>query len=392
MPSQQTILILDANQRSALAVTRSLGKITNLNIICSDTTQSALAGSSTYCKTYIPSPCPHKNPFQFMDWLLNNITKHNITCLFPVTEITSQLILMNHHKLGNCLLPFANIETIIRLADKAQLTQLAETLGIPYPKTQHLENIQQLTSIQTIQYPCVIKPNLSHIWQQTHWLSTRVNIVQEPEDIKNLRSKPYLQNFPFMLQEFIPGHGAGVFALYDHGKAIAFFTHERLREKPPSGGVSVLSRSVEPDTTLINMSKKLLDSVKWHGVAMVEYRISENGTPYLMEVNTRFWGSLQLAIDSGVDFPKLLWDITTHKKTNKIENYIINQRLRWLLGDLDGLYLYLRDNRYSRKEKLTRIIEFLTPHIKTRHEVNRLEDLGPAWFELKNYIKHFFNR
>ena len=29
-------------------------------------------------------------------------------------------------------------------------------------------------------------------------------------------------------------------------------------------------------------------------------------SPYLMEVNGRFWGSLQLAIDAGVDFPALL--------------------------------------------------------------------------------------
>ncbi|MCK7577967.1 MAG: ATP-grasp domain-containing protein [Chromatiales bacterium] len=54
---------------------------------------------------------------------------------------------------------------------------------------------------------------------------------------------------------------------------------------------------------MLAMAKKLLDAVSWHGVAMVEFRVTLEGKPYLMEINTRFWGSLQLAIDAGVDFP-----------------------------------------------------------------------------------------
>ena len=39
---------------------------------------------------------------------------------------------------------------------------------------------------------------------------------------------------------------------------------------------------------------------------MMEYKQDRRtGTPLLMEVNGRFWGSLQLAIDAGVDFPYL---------------------------------------------------------------------------------------
>ena len=38
---------------------------------------------------------------------------------------------------------------------------------------------------------------------------------------------------------------------------------------------------------------------------MVEFKHDErDGVPKLMEINGRFWGSLQLAIDAGVDFPR----------------------------------------------------------------------------------------
>ncbi len=105
----------------------------------------------------------------------------------------------------------------------------------------------------------------------------------------------------------MPGPGVGVFLLLWEGKLRAAFAHRRLREKPPSGGVSVYRESIALDPVLLERSRRLLESFGWQGVAMVEYKIDERtGTPILMEINGRFWGSLQLAVDAGVDFPRLL--------------------------------------------------------------------------------------
>ena len=106
-----------------------------------------------------------------------------------------------------------------------------------------------------------------------------------------------------------------------------------------------------------------------------------------MEINTRFWGSLQLAIDAGVDFPWLLYQLASGAQPKPVDNYKTGIRLRWLLGDLDNLYLTLKDREYSSLVKLEAILHFLTPSpFKTRHEVNRWGDLGPSWCELRQYI------
>src|SRR5690625_7009034 len=112
-----------------------------------------------------------------------------------------------------------------------------------------------------------------------------------------------------MLQEFIPGKGAGVFCLYDRGQPVAFFAHRRLREKPPEGGVSVLSESAEVDPVMHEYAVKLLDTVQWHGAAMVEFRISHEGVPYVMDGNRRFWDSHQIALTSVVVYTNLLCGI-----------------------------------------------------------------------------------
>ena len=121
---------------------------------------------------------------------------------------------------------------------------------------------------------------------------------------------------------------------------------------------------------------------------MVEFKVAEDGTPYLMEINTRFWGSLQLAIDAGVDFPWLLYKLACGQPVTPVTRYKTGRRLRWLLGDLDSLYLVLRDRKTSVPLKLGTLTRFLWPApFRTRHEINRWSDLGPFWWELKQYIR-----
>jgi len=387
-----SVLVLDANQRSALAVTRSLGSIANYKITTADSTPSALAGCSRFSCDYLQSPSSESTPDEYLNWIILEQAKHQFDLIIPVTEITSQLLLMNSNRLQNINLPFASYETVMKLADKGNLVEAAIRLNVPCPQSRRYETAADL-NIETVTYPIVLKPCLSRIYTAKGWITTHVRILFSPNDLNTaLKQDLYLQDFPFMLQEFIPGHGAGVFCLYNSGTPLAFFAHQRLREKPPQGGVSVLSESVPVNPLLKQYATRLLDGVNWHGVAMVEYRITPDGQAYLMEVNTRFWGSLQLAIDSGVDFPALLAQAALSEQPSKVDNYIVGQRLRWFLGDVDSLYIYLKSRR-PLSQKIVRIIQFLTPRFfKCRHEIDRWGDFAPACYELKLYMKHFLGR
>ncbi|WP_211224464.1 ATP-grasp domain-containing protein [Marinimicrobium agarilyticum] len=320
------------------------------------------------------------------------MSEHSFDFVVPVTEVTSQLLLNQQDALPGLRLPFATYDTVMALADKGRLMEQAAKLEIPHPKTRWFAHAGEL-DLGTVEYPVVLKPCLSKIFTGTGWIATRVRVLQSFEDLKQeLDRSGYLHSYPFMLQAFIPGNGAGIFCLYDQGRSVTYFAHKRLREKPPEGGVSVLSESALPDPSMQAYATRLLDAVGWHGVAMVEFRVAPDGTPYLMEVNTRFWGSLQLAIDAGVDFPGLLWEVHQGHAPNGPDRYRVGQRLRWLLGDLDSLYLYLRGPRTGR-EKVRRLLEFATPRFSgLKHEVNRWGDLRPAWFELKHYLKDLTGR
>jgi len=385
------LLILDANQRSALAVTRSLGK-QGLSIITADETPSSLAGSSRFSSRYQNYPSPSTNPKEFIATIAELANTENLYLILPMTELTSTLLLRYKDMLpDHTQLPLADIATIDSLSNKCELMKLAQTLGVPIPRTWFAENPENLpVMLEDLSYPIVLKPGKSWVQTKKVWLHTSVRFAESAQDAHTiLATDPAFQAHEFMLQECVPGQGQGVFSIYNNGEPIAFFSHKRLREKPPRGGVSVLSESTEVNPILQKHAESLLNAVNWHGAAMVEFKVAKDGTPYLMEINTRFWGSLQLAIDAGVDFPWLLYQMTCSQPPKPITHYKTGIRLRWLLGDLDNLYLTLKDKGSTIGNKLQAVACFCTPSpFKTKHEVNRWHDMRPFFWECRQYLKN----
>ena len=125
---QTKILILDANQRSALAVTRSLGKSKNYFICTSDNSKKSLAGSSKYSKTYFQSPKLEIETNNFIDWITNLQKKENFDLIIPVTELSSNILLKHCSTLP---LPFTDYDKLTTLSNKGNLTKLCQKLKIP---------------------------------------------------------------------------------------------------------------------------------------------------------------------------------------------------------------------------------------------------------------------
>jgi predicted ATP-grasp superfamily ATP-dependent carboligase len=159
--------------------------------------------------------------------------------------------------------------------------------------------------------------------------------------------------------------------------------------------VSVYRESIPLDKDLVQKSFALLKALGWNGVAMVEFKIdARDGLPKLMEVNARFWGSLQLAVDAGVNFPLLLYRLACGEDAPPQFDYKVGVKSRWLLGDLDQLFIRLTRsgglNGLSERfgSRLGACIEFLKFYERDLHyEVFRLDDSRPGWFELKEYMR-----
>lgn len=389
------ILVTDGDSRAALAITRSLGKAGHEIIVGSKRIRS-LAGASSYCASHVCYPDPDRYGETFVDFMADYVAHENVRVLLPVTDITTLTIGANRSRIpAACILPFPEIDTVRAAADKAATMALAARLGIDLPPSVTITSATDIDGTKhELSFPLVVKPFKSRVDTGSGWIYTAVTYAHDEAELARILHDLDPRAFPVMLQEKIIGPGIGVFICAHRGRTLAAFSHRRLREKPPSGGVSVLRESVALDPLALGFSERLLGALGWTGVAMVEFKQDRrDGRPKLMEINGRFWGSLQLAIDAGVDFPTLLIDSLTNPDIKPVFDYRLGVRTRWLWGDIDALVIRLfraqntLDLPPGFPSRARYLGEFMKSfHPSTRLEVERLSDPGPALYESTQWL------
>lgn len=336
--TRRNVIVTDGEQRAALAVVRSLGA--EYRCIVAASSRASIAGCSRFCARSVIVPDALDRPNDFAAAIIALAAEQRASLVLPISEQSMLAILPVRSRLSPAVVPFPDVAGFNALADKHRLLEEASKLGIAIPMQEVVHQVTSVASIDfdALRYPIVIKPGRS---VGEHAGARAKFSVSYAANAEELRRKVRLQPaaaFPLLLQQRIVGPGTGIFLLLWDGEQRAQFAHRRLCEKPPSGGVSVYRESIALDEELLERSRALLDRFDWRGVAMVEYkRDSVTGQPYLMEVNGRFWGSLQLAIDAGVDFPRLLAASALGEQVEPQTSYRVGVRSRWWWGQVDHL-------------------------------------------------------
>src|SRR4051812_12712373 len=106
------ILVTDGDQRSALAITRSLGGAGYRVIVCSTRTGS-LAGASRYAAERVVIPDPLHDPDAFFDAVEGAARRHKADVLIPVSEASLLSILPRRDSLLPCVVPFASAKSFV---------------------------------------------------------------------------------------------------------------------------------------------------------------------------------------------------------------------------------------------------------------------------------------
>lgn len=345
--SNATVLVTDGAQRASLAVVRSLGAAGCTVHVASPGGRS-LAGASRFARSERRTPDPLTHDSEFADALAAVAREIGADVIIPMTEPSLLAVLPRRDAFGDACIPFADAGVFTRIADKQGVLAAGAALGIATPAQYTLETPGDAAALDfdALDYPVVVKPARSVAGSADARIKLSVEHAADAEGLRQVLREMDPRAYPLLVQQRIVGPGIGVFLLLWRGELLAAFAHRRLREKPPSGGVSVYRESVALDPVLLRQSRALLEGFGWEGVAMIEYKIDERtGTPYLMEINGRFWGSLQLAIDAGVDFPRLLLQAAFGEHPEPVTTYRMPVRSRWFWGDIDHVLTMLRHSR-----------------------------------------------
>ncbi|MEW6075875.1 MAG: ATP-grasp domain-containing protein [Candidatus Omnitrophota bacterium] len=321
------VLILDGFTKHSLAFVRSLGRQGVRITLGSPVKYTSLSFYSKFVNGFFRYPEPESNPEGFVAALLEEVKKSRYDAIFPLRDATTYLV--SRHKkafLAHTNAVVADFEQMEIAADKSKTISFVQGLGVAIPATRIISE-KELLNLSESDFPAVLKLPMK---------SGGVRYVNSMNELtsayRQLRSeKSVLSGRPVLLQEYIPGEGYGYFALCDRGRVLANFMHKRIREYPVTGGISTAAESIY-DERLKSIGELILKKLPWSGVIMMEFkRDARDDTFKLMELNPKFWGSLDLAIASGVDFPLLAYRLATNEALHLPSGYHVGTKFRWLI-------------------------------------------------------------
>jgi predicted ATP-grasp superfamily ATP-dependent carboligase len=339
------ILLPDGDERSSLAAARSLIAAGH-QVLVARARRFELAPSTRGVRPVTVGSVVGRDPIRFATSILALAAEHEIDLLLPVTDASVEALLPRAGELPRgTRLPFPALPSWRIATDKDAVLALAQEAGLDVPETWRIPVPDEtLVLPDPAFFPAVLKPHRSVVaGASTNGGPLRVvPVADRATCLRVLRRMPAAA-YPVLLQRQVDGPGEGLFLLRWKGRIVAAFAHRRLREKPPWGGVSVFRESIPLPPALLAAGTRLLERLDWEGVAMIECKYDlARGRHVLMEINGRLWGSLQLAIDAGVDFPRLLAECAAGSPPAAVTSYRTGVRSRWFWGDLDHLYLRMR--------------------------------------------------
>lgn len=329
---RRRVLVIEGRSRKAVAVVRSLGGA-GYEVHVTSRVPLAPARGSRWCARFFRHPDPERDPAAFLSFVLDCLRRQPYDVVLPMESDALAALSAHRAELpSGTAFPFAPDAVLRRAADKQQVMDLAASIGIPAPRSRRPDSVAAaLDAAHEIGFPVILKPREgqgSHGVRLVHDCAELE--VSFPAIVKRFGSA--------LVQEYVPAGGGefGVSILMGRDRALlARFSHRRLRSYPVVGGPSTLRESVRcPEAEA--SAERLLRALEWEGVAMVEFRRDpRDGSFKLIEVNHRFWGSLQLAIVSGVDFPRLLCAYALREPVTPVLDYRLGVRCRWLFpGDM----------------------------------------------------------
>jgi predicted ATP-grasp superfamily ATP-dependent carboligase len=397
-----TVLVTDADRGSALAIIRSLGRH-GWNVIAAGEDPASIGFRSRHAAARLVYPSPVREPSAFVDCVLGAVIRSDVDLIVPVTDA---VILPLHEERarfhGRSRLAIMDDHDSVRaVMDKSRTLGLAASLGVPTPRGVLATTPETtLQGAERLGWPVVLKPCSSRVLHDGARIDAfEVSYAGSEHELRENLGR-LERGSGVLVQEYCKGVGRGIGLLLHEGRPLAAFQHRRMHEVPITGGASSLRVGEALDPELYDYSVRILGALRWTGLAMVEFKVGPNG-PKLMEVNGRVWGSLPLAVMSGVDFPVRLANLYLHGPpgdgiTPQL-TYRVGLRARNLALDITWILNTLgRRRRFpflpapSRGEGVAGLLSLLHPG--DRFDVQCFSDPGPGFAEIPKIVRHVWRK
>ena len=342
-----TILIPEMMRRNVLAAIRSLGRQGH-RITLAAAARAGSATPSTFSRTiarlarsrYVSDVRTIRSVYEDIDAYVEDIVQLVKTgqydVVIPFDHVECGAVSYGKERIEQYAgVVASDLDHFMTFHNKLTAIRLAESLGVPVPEThcpQSGEELEELAA--TIAYPVVVKARIGcGVRRGIRYARDREELLTKYAEVTASPSYEFLDDFSRpLIQEYIPGQIHDVATMCSHGTLRGALTQLRAITYPLTGGVGAVNVTTrEPE--MLEMARRLLETAGWHGPALVEFKLDSRDNTYkLLEVNPKFWGTTDLSIKAGIDFPQMACEIARDGDTKPRFDYRVGLTYRWATG------------------------------------------------------------
>ncbi|MFX0132636.1 MAG: hypothetical protein ACFFDN_03215 [Candidatus Hodarchaeota archaeon] len=349
--------VILSSHTTGLAVIRALGQM-GVPIIVIYYEKIDMGQVSKYVKERIFAPHPEKFEKEFIDLLTKSSQRFGKCLLIPADDPTLVVVSKNKSQLKKHFHVGCTEWQITRkFIDKKFTYELAESNGIPAPKTIIPKSIEDLERYdKKIEYPCLVKPRQSHLYSKL--FKKKMTRVENFNQLISAYRDATDVGIEVLIQELIPGddtQNVNYNSYFWESKPLVEFTAEKIRLSPPKFGVpSIVISKYIPE--IIKPGRQILQAMGFYGYSCTEFKKdTRDGVYKLMEVNGRHNRSGILSVRCGINFPWIEYKHLTQRELPIACSY--QNGIYWI----DEFRDIVHNSKYIIKERYS-LFQYLRPY------------------------------
>jgi predicted ATP-grasp superfamily ATP-dependent carboligase len=347
----------------------------------------SVAGASRYTQHITEFGASDES--QKINFLVELAKQNNLKnwVLFPDSDKNAGLIARNYNALAEYyLLTVPAWNTLEWAFNKRQTYELANRVGIPFPKTFYPASRSEVEAI-TGNFPMILKP--AHHQGEDLFSIGRAWKADNQAELLDLydRAAKFADPSVIMIQEMIPGGSSTQLSfacICKNGKILASAVAERKRLLPADFGVGAYIETIDKPE-LKPLAQKWLEKINYTGLAEIDFKFDERENNYkILDVNARPWGWLAMCPKAGVDFAFLMWQLAQGIEITSAE---ARPGVRWIRTPYDFMAALqgLASGSLSLKE-------YFASLKNADHEMYAADDLLPVIAEIPLLAKLVWNK
>lgn len=345
MTGRNVLIVESGWGRGSLSATRSLVRAGHAVSVAGQHRGHAARSRFSRCWFHVPE-ADHAS---FAGKVVEIVQRGGFQVVFAGDDEHLLALSEHRHLLGSAVFPHPAHSAVRRALDKLALYEAAEQCGISVPETSR-----------------TCPPHGAQLWiakqrmygrGRSHTYSCGTEFHDADEDL--------------IYQRVVDGRLLAVVTLTNpEGTHLYMGAQQAETLSPEPFGASARARRVPLDPQLTESVTRLLACLGWWGLAELQFVVSAEGVPHLIDFNGRFYGSMALTTAAGVDLPTA-WLAAALGEPVRIGTPRDEIRYQWLEGDLRRAW----GRKVDRPQEMLRALRYAPG---AAHSIWALSDPLPA--------------